>query len=301
MPPKKQKIEDLLEKIRESDLSDNSKENYEMRAHTLAKKAGKPLMYIIMHPEIYIGELEKWYPKNTSRKAHMSFILSIFRYNPDLLCDHRKIYDKWSEAFNETHKKVMDRYETNKPSDRQAEGYVPYDDIIQMRDSLEEGSIEKLLLSVYTFLPAMRCDFGMVRLYKNRLPTEREREKNYILMKDNTAILHLGTYKTHKKYGDYEVEIPAELFNEIKASLKEKERDYLFVDNKGKPQSRNTYCAWTMRVFKKLFNKPLTVSLIRHSFISQLNMNDLSVKEKKDIAAMMHHSLHTQDLYRLKF
>lgn len=305
MPPKKKKINydtfDPLEKIKDADLSENSKENYVIRAHTLSKKAGKPLMYIILHPEIYIDELHKWYPKHTSCKAHMSFILSIFRYNPDLLCDHRNIYDKWSEAFTSTHQKVIDRYETNKPSERQVEGYVPFQEIIKKRDSLEEGSISRLLLGFYTYLKPMRCDYGMVKIYKNKLPTEKEREANYILMKDDSATLHLGSYKTSKTYGNHEIDLPEELFKDLKASLNAEEREWLFVDSKGKPQSRNTYCSWTLRVLKELFNKPLSVSLIRHSFINQLNMSELSIKEKKEIAQQMGHNIQTQDVYRLIF
>ncbi len=303
MPPKKKKIDenfDPLEKINGSDLSENSKENYKMRAHTLSKKADKPLMYIITHPEIYIKELEKWYPKNTSRKAHLSFILSIFRYNPDLLCDNRKIYDTWSEAFNETHKKVIDRYETNKPSDRQLEGYVAYDEIIKKRDSLEEGSIERLLLGFYTYLRPRRCEYGKVKLY-TKLPPEKDREKNYILMDNNKAKLHISAYKTSKTYNAYEIELPDPLVKDLKLSLKNNARDWLFVDSNGDWQSNNTYCAWTLRVFKKLFSKPLTVSLIRHSYIDSMDMNNLSIKERKEIAQEMGHNIETQQIYKLIF
>lgn len=302
MPPKKlDESFDPLEKIRDSDLSDNSKENYKMRAHTLTKKAGKPLMNIILHPETYIGELEKWYPKNTSRKAHLSFILSVFRYNPDMTCDNRKAYDAWSEAFTKTNKKVIDRYETNKPSDRQVEGYVPYDEIIQKRDSLDEGSIERLLLGFYTHLHPMRCDYGKVRIYRARLPPAKQREQNYVLVKDDKAILRLGQYKTSKTYGNHEIDLPEGLFKDLQASLRAEERDWLFVDSKGNPQSRNTYCSWTLRVLRDLFGKPLTVSIIRHSFINSLDMNNLSIQEKKQIAEKMGHNLNTQAIYRLIF
>lgn len=304
MPPKKKKTDinmDPMLKIMEADLSDNSKENYKMRAHTLEKKAGKPLMYIILHPEIYIEELQKWYPKNTSCKAHMSFILSIFRYNPDIMCDNRKLYEKWSKAFNDTHQKVIDRYETNKPTQRQIEGFVDYADIIKKRDELEEGSIERLLLGFYTHLRPLRCDFGMVHLYYNKLPSEKEREKNYIFINGDKAILHLGTYKTSKTYNDYEIELPEPLLKDLKLSLKNNDRDWLFVDSNNKPQSRNTYCSWTLRVFKKLFNKPLSVSLIRHSYVNQLDMNKLSIKERKEIAEQMLHNIDTQQIYKLIF
>lgn len=304
MPPKKKQPEpdfDPLKKIEEADLSENSKENYRKRTKTLEKRTGKPILEVILDPDTHIRALHRWYPKSTSCKAYLSFVLSVFRYNPDLTCDHREAYDKWAKAFSETHQKVIDRYETNKPTDRQVEGYVPYSDIIKKRDELEEGSVERLLLGFYTHLKPMRCDYGMVRIYHDRLPAEKEREKNYILMKDGNATLHLGAYKTSKTYGDYEIELPEPLLKDLKLSLKNKDREWLFVDSNGKPFSRNSYCSWTLRVLKKLFNKSLTVSLIRHSFINQLNMSDLSVKEKREIAQQMGHNISTQDLYRLIF
>lgn len=302
MPPKKKAQDiDLLQKVVDSDLSENSKENYRMRAHTLEKKLGKSILHIVLHPATYIPEITKLYPTNTSRKAHLSFILSLFRYNPDFTCDHRKVYEQWTEAFQSTHKKVIDRYETNKPTDRQTEGYVPYQDIIKKRDELEAGSIDRLLLGFYTYLKPMRCDYGNVRIYKDRLPAEKEREKNYILLKDDRGTLTLTAFKTVKTYGDHTVELPKPLYDDLTLSLKKDPREWLFVDSNNKPQSRNTYCSWTLRALKKLFDKPLTVSLIRHSFINQLDMSQLSVKEKKEIAQQMGHNIQTQDVYRLIF
>lgn len=303
MPPRRKKVApaDLLEKIEASDLSTVTKDNYRMKAHTLVKKLQKPLLDIVLHPETYIPEIARLYPLNTSQKAHLTFILAVFRYNPDFTCDHRKAYEKWADAFNNTHQKVMDRYETNKPTDRQAEGYVPYTDIIKKRDELEPGSTERLLLGFYTHLKPMRCDYGSVRIYEDRLPAEKEREKNYILIKGNKAMLTLSAYKTAKAYGDHVIELPEPLYEDLSLSLKKDPREWLFVDINKKSQSRNTYCAWTLRVLKKLFNKPLTVSIIRHSFINQLDMSQLSVKEKKEIAQQMGHNVQTQDVYRLIF
>lgn len=300
MPPKKKNI-DLLQKIAGSELSEISKKNYQMRAHTLEKKTGKPLQYIVLHPEEYIAELTKFYPKNTSRKAHLSFILALFRYNPDFTCDHRKAYDAWSAAFQETHKSVIDRYETNEPTERQEEGYVPYEEIIQKRDELPVGSVERLFLGFYTHLKPMRCDYGSVRIYRDKVPSEKDREPNYVLLRADRAELHLGQYKTSKTYGNHEIELPKPLVEDLRKSLETMDREWLFVDSQGKPQSRNTYCSWTLRVLKKLFKKPLTVSLIRHSFINQLDMSKLTIKQKKEIAQEMGHNVQTQDVYRLIF
>ena len=61
------------------------------------------------------------------------------------------------------------------------------------------------------------------------------------------------------------------------------------------------YTAWTLRQFKAIFKKPLTVSLIRHSFINTLDFNKLSIKERREIATSMAHSIDVQGFYRLYF
>ena len=56
-----------------------------------------------------------------------------------------------------------------------------------------------------------------------------------------------------------------------------------------------------MRVFSSIFKRPMTVALIRHAYINTIDFNTLSIKDKKEIATSMGHTIETQDSYRLLF
>jgi hypothetical protein len=84
-------------------------------------------------------------------------------------------------------------------------------------------------------------------------------------------------------------------------SLESHDRKWLFVNTRGEPYTHLRYTEWTICVFKRLFGRPLTVALIRHSFINEIDFNNISIKEKKEIAESMGHTMETQDRYRLLF
>jgi hypothetical protein len=287
-------MSELFKNIQKADLSEVTKRNYLQKSIVLIKLVGKPIEYIIEHPDAVIKKIESEYDNTSSRKSFFVVILAIFRYNPELKTKYKKEYEKWMKGFEEIDEKVNDRYKENAPSDRQKEGYIKYDDIVKKRESLESGNIERLLLSMYTYIKPLRCDFNRIRLYKSG---DKKTEPNYIY--DGRLVLR--KYKTAKSHEEYDEELPKELQKEIKESLKKEPREWLFQMNSGEPYLRNTYTKWTTNTFKRLFGKPLTVSLIRHSFINTLDFNTLTIKEKEEIAESMKHSVSTQDRYRLIF
>jgi hypothetical protein len=75
----------------------------------------------------------------------------------------------------------------------------------------------------------------------------------------------------------------------------------LFMDREKKPYKENSYNRWVNRTLQKLFNKPLTISLIRHSYINSLDFNKMTIVQKEMIAKDMAHTVNTQDRYRLIF
>jgi hypothetical protein len=81
------------------------------------------------------------------------------------------------------------------------------------------GSKEKLLLSVYTYLPPLRSDFNCIYIYKEK-PTEFK-HNNYILLYDKPTLV-LNEYKTVKKNDILRKELPEEFVKEIKLSIEEK-------------------------------------------------------------------------------
>jgi hypothetical protein len=285
--------------LQKTSLSDLTKQNYIDRIRHLEKTFDKPLFDIIKQSESSIKKIKELYELDTTRKTYISVILSVFRYSSGLKEQLSKQFIQWSNALKEFDDAIEARYKKNAPSDKQKNGYIAYEDIKKKRFTLPKGSYERLLLAMYTDIYPLRADFNKVRLYKS-VPAKHE--ANYIHMKKSGCKLVLTEYKTASKHGKFEKDLPDSLCEEIHDSLEEHPRDYLFVNvNKEPFELSNSFTHYANRLLKKNFEKPLTISLIRHSFISTLDFNKLTIEEKEQIASEMCHTTKLQDQYRLIF
>lgn len=289
----------LTDYLANAELSALTKQNYIDRIRALEKLADKSIFDIVKEAAASIELIRKTYPLDTTRKMYSSVVLSLFRHVPGLKIQLSKAYILWTEAFKEHDQAVEDRYKTNAPTDKQKAGYVPYAEIKAKRFDLPAGSMERLLLALYTDIYPLRADFNKVRLYKS-LPSSLE--PNYIHLKKNGCKLYLNEYKTANKHGTYEKELPASLCEEIHDSLEKTPREWLFVNANKEPfELSNSFTHYVNKLLKKIFQRPLTISLIRHSFISTLDFNTLTIAEKEQIAKEMTHTTRLQDQYRLIF
>ena len=295
--------DNLLSGIANTDaLSPKSKSSYTELVKAIQNRADEPIENVVENPKKYITLFKKWYVKETTLKSQFTTILTLFKYNKTYKETHMAIYNEWLEAFTAAKAVVDTRYETNKPTERQEKGYVPYENIVRARDALPEGHIHRLLLDMYTYLRPMRCEYARVALYKNRAPADEEkREPNYIVMTRNSAKMRIEFFKTRKHHDAFDIKLPKELYYDLKMSLVTNPRDWLFVNSEGEPYNSNLYTKWTMRVFASIFKRPMTVALIRHAYINTIDFNTLSIKDKKEIATSMGHTIETQDRYRLLF
>ena len=280
-------------------LSPVTKKVYLERLRYIINDTQVELNEILINPDKYLKWVEEHSSTPQTQKSYISAILAVFKHTPGLKDKYRQHYYKWYEGFKKNHNSIDENYKHNKPSEKQKEGYVEYKDIIKKRDSLLEGSKERLLLSLYTYLPPLRSDFNKIYIYEKE-PKTYEYD-NYITLFEDKPKLVLQEYKTAKTNEIYEKELPDELVKEIKISLKNNPREWLFMDRTKNYYRSSSFTKWINRTLKKLFGKPLTISLIRHSYINQLDFNKLTVKQKEDIANDMRHTTNTQDRYRLIF
>ena len=293
----------LLNGITNADaLSPKSKSSYTELVKAIQNRSNEPIEIVVENPKKYIPMFKKWYVKETTLKSQFTTILTLFKYNKTFKETHMAIYNEWLEAFTAAKTVVDNRYETNKPTERQEKGYVPYESIIKARDALPLGHMHRLLLDMYTYLRPMRCEYARVAIYKTRAPAdETKREPNYIVLTRGAAKMRIEFFKTRKHHDAFDIKLPKELYEDLKKSLDEKPRDWLFVNSEGTPYTSNLYTKWTMRVFASIFKRPMTVALIRHAYINTIDFNTLSIKDKKEIATSMGHTIETQDRYRLLF
>ena len=287
-----------FECIKKADLSSVTKRTYLERLRYMIQEIKTDLYDILTHPKIYLEWIHQHSSSLQTQKSYISAILAVFKHTPDMKKNEQKYYYEWYQGFKQVHEEIDKRYKTNEPSDKQKDAYVSFEEIIKKRNELKKGSKERLLLALYTYLPPLRSDFNEVYIYI-KAPEKIEHD-NYIMLY-NTPLLVLNEYKTVRKKDIFQKELPEELVTEIKESLKEDPREWLFMDRNEQPYRVNSYNRWVNRTLKKLFNKPLTISLIRHSYINSLDFNKLSVIEKENIAKDMAHTVNTQDRYRLIF
>ena len=292
---------DLLKAIIDAELSQVSKRVYLERLRTMVKEFDTNVYWIITHPDEVLPWILKKSEVLSTQKSYIIAILAVFKHNDGLKAQLDKYYNTWFTKFSELDKAINDRYKTNEPSERQMNAYVKFDDIVKKRDSLEDGTFEKLLLSFYTYIRPLRADFNLVRIYNSidELPKNNEKENYIVFENKHEATLYLHEFKTQRSHNELKKELPAELIKQLQLSLTKKPREWLFIDKFGNPyKAANSYTRWANRTFQKLFNKPLTITMIRHSYISSLDQNVLTTLEKEEIAKEMAHSRGMQELYR---
>jgi hypothetical protein len=281
---------DWMRAIHGSSLSQATKDNYESRKRTLERTMNTTISNILRNPDTYGKKIQDTWKEPKTHMGMIALILSIYKHNPSKV--KRKAEARWREIMDPVMKGLEERRKTNEPTDRQKKGYVPFDEIAEKRTRYPVGSDERLILAMYSLRPPARGDYNALRIYTED-PGENPGDPNYIVLEGNPRLV-LNEYKTAKRYGRYEETLPDALVEEIADSLIERPRDYLF----GK-RSANTYVKWCNRMLSRMFERPLTIGLIRHAAINKMDMNKNTTKEKEEMARQMMHNLRQQELYRL--
>jgi hypothetical protein len=152
-----------------------------------------------------------------------------------------------------------------------------------------------LLLSMYTYLYPVRADYFATEIVQQGADPS---VPNYLRIHSDHSELVLRDFKTAKAYPPIHYErLPDPLHQLLLASLQSHPRKYLFEKPNGKPYTRNTFSQWASGILRELFGVELTLTIIRHLFLSTLSM-DLPVTELERIGKLMGHSLTLQRLYK---
>ncbi len=131
----------------------------------------------------------------------------------------------------------------------------------------------------------------------------RVAEENFLVLpgkrcRERPAMLYLREYKTSAQRGIYKRALHPKLTAEIQTSLLEDPRQWLFQDKCSGPYTAKQFSKWACKTLKSLFGKPLTLTGLRHSFLSSLEWSALSRLDREEIAHSMAHSVDQQELYR---
>lgn len=274
--------------------------------------------YIIEHPREFLKSLNK-YIERTGYSIHqkLSYITAIealFRHTPSLIQQKPELYTYWLDMHKEEKEPVNTAYLTNEPSERHKEAYMTGEEIREKMNALPMGHRVRLLIAMYVLMPPVRNDYYNMPIFHfaNDIAEFRAEESKILAENDNVMVLIgsdktkpregliiLQKYKTAKIYKTLENKIPAELLEEIGASLAKTPRDHLFINQQKQPYERaNSFDQWANRSLQKaLGNDKITLNVLRHIYISENNPEGKSGTEKNKIARQMGHSVATQNKY----
>lgn len=295
-----------VQSILAADISKGTKEQYVRNSIALQRIAGgRSLETIISHPKGMLQRIKSEYESMQTRKSLIATIKAYVKYNPQLKDTYENQLEVWSEAFRLADKSIVDRVGTAEPTQRELLNWVNWGDVLKKQQelgSIQYGSMTHLLLSMYSLIEPIRADYGNVRIVRENsgpLPSG----ENYVVLSPTPGAskLVLHSYKTSKRYGVFQRDLPAQLVNIIETSLQKCPREYLFVDDKGQPYvKRNSFTRYANRTFERLFGKKFTISLVRHSFVSNLDFNEETPAKLFQHSKNMLHSIGMQQMYRRK-
>lgn len=296
----------LLNGIRKSGtLSANSKGQYIERLSTLSKAMGKSPDYFVNHPKTVAEFVQAKYTCPLTQRSFIVAIKALFHHNPELKMSHARQFSAYGLFQNAMSQEVHQRYMNAEPSEKERQNWVPWPEVVAKERELastEYGSTNHLLLAMYCLIEPLRQDYGAVRILVDQRPAPFAKGNYLVISKDaSQGTLILNDYKTAKSYGAFERTLPANLMGVIRQSLIRQPRAYLFVDDSGDAYaSKNSYSKFSNRILKRLFGKSFTVSMMRHSHISNIDFNASTPGQLMQTSKNMAHSLAMQQMYRRK-
>jgi hypothetical protein len=228
--------------------------------------------------------------------TYLSAVLALFKHVPWLKEKYPEAAFAWQALRHDNYRHIKDRYLDNQPTQRQRDAFVPLREVLRVRDGLPRGSVDRLLLSMYTDIPPARGgDFHAVRLLDKAPTTDEDSPGNYIVTgsKGKSCRLVINEFKTRKHYDPIVHELPPSLCEELAISLRDRPRDYLFG-----PFSRSAFSTWANRRLHRLFGRRVTLTMLRHLYVMALDFNRLSSRQLLEIGNSMGHRMEMQKQYQ---
>jgi hypothetical protein len=295
----------FVQAIADADISKESKRQYLRSLETLKRMTGGSFEEIVRSPKTVYARIEKDYENNHTRKALVNSVKALFRHVGGLKDAAPNAFETWHKKYTELERVIADKEMSMELTNREKEAWVPWADVVHREQQLateDFGSFDHLLLAMYCLIEPLRQDFGNVRIFRASPAYPQTYEKhNYMVIQPTSGELVLNKYKTSRKYKTLLRPIPEGLLRIIHASLRTCPREYLFIDDRGLPYvKKNSYTKYSNRILQKLFGKRVTVSTLRHSYISSIDFNASTPRDLFQASRNMGHSIATQQLYRRK-
>jgi len=293
-----------------SNLAESSRKLFNKKLHQFASfmPSGKQsIQAIVDNPEAAAKALENQTEiAQTPANKHMfySAVVAYLKHTDSGKQRSEPLKQRW-EKLQKTNWEVRRQAGlNNEPLQNQIEvaETTKWADVIKMRDSLPLDSLERLLLSVYTYIPPVRADYFEVAINPPKSIQDGDNKKNFIVLNSNpeTSSLVIRDFKTAHTYKEIRHILPQPLHQIIVTSLRKTPRKYLFVmpTDATRPYDRNGFSKWANKTLQTLFKVQITLTSLRHLYISTIDFNKTRGSELEKIGNAMGHSVSMQKGYQ---
>ena len=309
-------VDPIIQAILTADhLSEETRIGYSKRLALIATAARNKALHTVLtlHPQKVLNWIFKSYSEVGTQRTMIVAILAAYKLL-NLKATDQASYAVYIEQYERLDAQLRDRAKDNVPTERQRAGFVSYVELQKVRKKLTFGSKDRLLLSFYGgCIPPLRndlhaCAIQLLKCDDNEAAQQallHQVTPNEILLpvdRNSAGVLILREFKTQDRSNPvlYTRSLGFELTRELRASLDKDPRPYLFTEsNTPRPYTHSAFAMYARRALQKLFGKPCTLTLLRHSYISHmLAYGQLTIRDREQLAAEMCHSPATQAQYQ---
>ena len=265
---------DIINKIFEDKgLSDNSKKLYLSNLRKLNNGSPiKNLNFLKDMPKCLA--LVADYADN-SKRSYIISACSVLKQMPKM----KTAYNKWFSLLGNVNSDLKKVESSGIKTQKQADNWMSWDDILAIRDNLKPDSVEHLLLSLYVDIPPRRAlDYTNMKMVDDGI-------NNFCDMKNKKFIFR--KYKTVKTMGEQIEKIPEELYRIIESYHGKNPSEFLLGKAYTSPN--------ITKMLNKIFKSKISINMLRHIYLS--DKYGSQQKEMQSDALAMGHSSGMQKDY----
>lgn len=249
--------------------------------------------------------------ENIPHTTQMHYIVSlIWHYKQQSEIDEEYLKDLRCK-MNELKTKIKSFYDENVLTKKEQQNYLSWDKIVDVYSDIKKDMnksqsdyINFVILSMYILFPPrrildfcqMKVVFGEYVIYDELQNTHDE--FNYYIYDKSLWIFN--NYKTMRIKKNGNIMYKQQHFT-ICQELNDILKNYIDVFNiTGKmfDIKDKAFIVRLNKIFENACDKSISVDLLRHSYIMNIDFNKITEKQRKDIADKMGHSVNIQMVYR---
>jgi hypothetical protein len=275
---------------------------------SILKNLGKALEVSIESPADIIKNYKKILTlfKDLSpnvRKTRLSSLVVFIEGEKDAT----EALDAFRKCMAEDRKAFEEDQDNQVKSDRQEEGMIPYEEVMQ-----HYSTYEKQIASLLKKPSLDKQEFSKVQMYvllsclllieprrsldytAFKIRNVDEGKDNYMRLVKKQPQFVFNQYKTAKKYKQQCEDIPLKLYKIVDAWKKQNPYDWLLMNYK---QSGPISSPQVTAMLYNFFDKPISTSMLRHIFLTHKFKDLPSIHELQETAHKMGHDMGTMLRY----